>query len=90
MKKFVYEIWYQVRLQPKCSATEIQLDVANVPVNFYLKANDNGAEQTDCIIHVPIQQKQVFVFCFVWFDSLRPINNLSVKQGWDILGWTST
>ena len=24
---------------------------------------------------------------FVWFDSLRPINNLSVKQG---LGWTST
>ena len=27
---------------------------------------------------------------FVWFDSLRPINNLSVKQGWVFLGWTST
>ena len=30
------------------------------------------------------------VFLFVWFDSLRPIENLSVKQGRVILGWTST
>ena len=27
---------------------------------------------------------------FVWFDSLRPINNLSVKQGRVFLGLTST
>ena len=27
---------------------------------------------------------------FVWFDSLRPINNLSVKQGRVFQGWTST
>ena len=27
---------------------------------------------------------------FVWFDSLRPINNLSVIKGRDFLGWTST
>ena len=29
---------------------------------------------------------------FVWFDSLRPINNLSAKQGQleDFLGWIST
>ena len=27
---------------------------------------------------------------FVWFDSLHPINNLSVKQGQVFLGWTST
>ena len=27
---------------------------------------------------------------FVWFDSLRLINNLSVKQGRVFLGWTST
>ena len=27
--------------------------------------------------------------CFVWFDYLRPINNLSVKQGRVFLGWTS-
>ena len=26
----------------------------------------------------------------VWFDSLRPINNISVKQGRVFLGWTST
>ena len=31
-----------------------------------------------------------FVCLFVWYDSLRPINNLSVKQGWDFLVWTST
>ena len=29
-------------------------------------------------------------FClFDWFDSLRPINNLSAKQGRVFLGWTS-
>ena len=27
---------------------------------------------------------------FVKFDSLRLINNLSVKQGLALLGWTST
>ena len=30
-----------------------------------------------------------FLFDFVWFDSLRPINNLSVKKGQVFLGWTS-
>ena len=29
-------------------------------------------------------------FCFVWFDSLRLINNLSVIKGLVFLGWTST
>ena len=29
-------------------------------------------------------------FLFVCFDSLRTINNLSVKQGRVFLGWTST
>ena len=34
---------------------------------------------------------RVFWFCFfVWFDSLRPINNLSVIKGRVFLGWTST
>ena len=27
---------------------------------------------------------------FVWFDLLRPINNLSVIKRWVFLGWTST
>ena len=31
----------------------------------------------------------VFVF-FVWFDSLRPTNNLSVIKGRVFLGWTSS
>ena len=31
-----------------------------------------------------------FLFLFVWFDSLRPINNLSVIKGQVFLGWTST
>ena len=35
-------------------------------------------------------KKVSFVCLFVWFDSLRPINNLSVKQGQVFLGWTST
>ena len=32
----------------------------------------------------------LFVCLFVWFDSLRLINNLSVIKGWVFLGWTST
>ena len=30
------------------------------------------------------------IILFVWFDSLRPTNKLSVKQRWVFLGWTST
>ena len=30
------------------------------------------------------------LYLFVWFDSLRHINNLSVKQGRVFQGWTST
>ena len=43
--------------------------------------------------HLIDQDKQnmcAFVCLFVWFDSLRPINNLSVKQGRVFLGWSST
>ena len=38
-----------------------------------------------CIPEVPMQK-----MVFVWFDSLRPINNLLVKQGRVFLGGTST
>ena len=31
-----------------------------------------------------------FQMRLVWFDCLRPINNLSVKQEWVFLVWTST
>ena len=45
---------------------------------------DEGADNYFLVL------KRVFFVLFVWFDSLRPINNLSVKQGWVFLGWTST
>ena len=31
-----------------------------------------------------------FVCLFAWFNSLRPINNISVKQGRVFQGWTNT
>ena len=34
--------------------------------------------------------KMLVISLFVWFDSLRPINNLSVMFGWVFLGWSST
>ena len=35
-------------------------------------------------------QSTLLLFLFVWFDSLSPINNLSVIKGQVFLGWTST
>ena len=32
----------------------------------------------------------ILFFLIVWFNSLRPISNLSVIKGWVFLGWTST
>ena len=38
-----------------------------------------------------VRAKENFkLILFVWFDSLHPINNLSVKQERVFLGWTST
>ena len=36
------------------------------------------------------QTHNPLIFCFVWFDSLGPFNNLSVIKGQVFLGWTST
>ena len=36
------------------------------------------------------QLGSALLYIRIWFDSLRPINNLSVKQGRGFLGWTST
>ena len=41
-------------------------------------------------ITIKCTSPKLFDFLFVWFDFLRPINNLSVKQGQVFLGWTST
>ena len=37
-----------------------------------------------------MSQLRMLYILFVWFDSLRPINNLSVIKGRVFLGWTST
>ena len=42
------------------------------------------------ILHSNIGLICLILFDFVWFDYLRPINNLSGKQGRVFLGWTST
>ena len=43
---------------------------------------------------IPLQGLKYLLICLciflVSFDSLRTINNLSVKQGQVFLGWTST
>ena len=51
---------------------------------FYFSKGGKGI-----CISVPEKTYTQFV-CFVWFESLRHINNLSVKQGRVFLGWTST
>ena len=52
--------------------------------NCRLHATMDNVVHTVCYIDV------CFVCLFVWFDSLPPINNLSVKQGQVFMGWTST
>ena len=47
--------------------------------------------KTNTKIWFKVKKKLTFShYLFVWFDSLRPINNLSVTYGWIFLGWTST
>ena len=38
----------------------------------------------------PVELLKEFLYLFIWFYSLRPINNLSFKQRRVFLGWTST
>ena len=41
-------------------------------------------------VHLKFWQCFHLFVLFAWFDSLRPINNLSVIKGQVFLGWTST
>ena len=41
-------------------------------------------------IHIDTLNMGLPIVLFVWFDSLCPINNLSVIKRWVFLGWTST
>ena len=44
--------------------------------------------ETDLVptFNVLVNAFYIVLFCFVLFDYLRPINNISVKQGWVFLG----
>ena len=51
--------------------------------------NLKDRDQMKCSIYS--QNKMLIInFVFVWFDSLRAINNISVIKGRVFLGWTST
>ena len=41
-------------------------------------------------MHISLEARVIFVSLFLLFDSLCPINNLSVIKGQVFLGWTST
>ena len=45
---------------------------------------------TDIIMPDVRSWSQLIYVCFAWFDSLCPINNISVLKGQVSLGWTST
>ena len=55
--------------------------------HFYSNVERTVCKQT---MKPLIRRHDMYCFFFVWFDSLRPINNISVKQGRVFLGWTST
>ena len=76
-----------------------EISLQNWTLAFYLFSPTpyiNSIEhEHSCTIHYIRVNDLLFClpgFCclFVWFDSLRPINNLSVKRGRVFLGWTST
>ena len=47
-------------------------------------------EELDASVVECLTRDRGFMGLFVWFDSLRPINNLSVIKARVFLGWTST
>ena len=76
------------------------LDPGCLPLMIFLKEFKKKIEKkiqqtTKCMKNYPacielISCHSLYIGLFVWFDSLRPINNLLVKQGRVFLGWTST
>ena len=61
-----------------CILIDFPIHIDTISMRFYFKGS-----QVDV-------SKLWFCCLFVWFDSLRPINNLSVMKGRVFLGWTST
>ena len=65
------------------------LSILNEHTNHILNLMDKKESQF-YVKNIYHMTSRLGVQKFVWFDSLRPINNLSVKQGQVFLGWTST
>ena len=67
--------------QAWCFVEPRHVGLGLVPHCFQLSADNKSCQE---------QVKSQRIKIFVWFDSLRHINNLSVKQELVFLGWTST
>ena len=70
----------------KFMRSEIQIQLAGLLINVYFCLNRNSLKFS-C---APLPNLPWRTRFFVWFDSLHPINNLSVIKGQVFLGWTST
>ena len=73
------EIQYFLKIKT-CDPSIYTIDYPDLTANFIRKSI--GIKR--------VNWKWANTCLFVWFDSLCPINNLSVKQGPVFLGWTST
>ena len=79
-------------LIPARSHTFAEIDHEIISTVILIASADSGrivVSYKEKYVHEVLPWKNC-LFVFVWFDSLRPINNLSVKQGQVFLGWTST
>ena len=55
----------------------------------HINSNVNVCLEIEYAFDLSLMTTHYFLFClFVWVDSLRPINNLSVIKGRVFLGWT--
>ena len=75
-------LFLSTRFIPDFHPSNLFVSTANSQVHFWL--DYISWKQTIWNLIRPLRS-----FCFVWFDSLHPIKNLSVIKGRVYLGWTS-
>ena len=78
MLKFINHLWF------------IYLGIVTLCYDVHNNVAYNQSMQDRIIVQIKNPKCSLFVCLFVWFDSLRPINNLSVIKGLVFLGRTST
>ena len=70
-----------------CATETKSIRIWNPQPDFYQQSSDDIWEAVTFTVKVLLQVPNKSVTdLFVRFDSLRPINNISVKQGWVFLG----